>query len=149
MKLSGEAKFKEEVVRIWSALHDPDILKEAIPGCHDLVLIENGEYDVFLKLGVAAVKGEYVGKVKLEDIEVSNHYILEAEGSGSPGFVKARMECKLVPTEQGCNLTWECDAEIGGTIASVGSRVLGGITKFMAGHFFKAIEKQLKIGDTA
>jgi carbon monoxide dehydrogenase subunit G len=53
------------------------------------------------------------------------------------------MDCKLVETDKGCTLTWDCDAEVGGMIASVGGRVLGGIAKFMAGQFFKAIEKQL------
>lgn len=144
MNLAGEAKFKESSQNIWDALHNPEILKGAIPGCERLILKENGEYDVVLKLGVAAVKGEYIGQVKLEDIEEGSHYVLLAEGSGSPGHVKAKMDCKLVQTDKGCTLIWDCDAEVGGMIASVGGRVLGGIAKFMAGQFFKAIEKQLR-----
>lgn len=143
MNLKGEAIFKQPADRIWEALHDPEILKNAIPGCEQLVLQENGEYDVVLKLGVAAVKGEYIGKVKLEDVEQPAHYVLMAEGSGTPGFVNAKMDCKIVPTDQGCKLVWDCQADVGGMIASVGSRVLGGIAKFMAGKFFKDIEKQL------
>lgn len=146
MQLSGETKFKESVQNIWDALHDPEILKGAIPGCESLTHLGNGEYDVVMKLGVAAVKGEYTGKVKLEDVEHGSHYILLAEGSGSPGHVKAKMDCKLSPNEKGCTLEWNCDAEVGGMIASVGGRVLGGIAKFMAGQFFKAIEKQVKSG---
>ncbi|EST51509.1 carbon monoxide dehydrogenase subunit G [Brevibacillus panacihumi W25] len=146
MQLSGEAKFANSVQHIWDALHDPEILKGAIPGCERLDLTGQGEYDVVMKLGVAAVKGEYTGKVKLEDVEAGAHYILLAEGSGSPGHVKAKMDCKLLPTDKGCTLVWNCDAEIGGMIASVGGRVLGGIAKFMAGQFFKAIEKQVKNG---
>lgn len=146
MNLSGETKFKESVEKIWDALHDPNVLKGAIPGCESLTLTETGEYDVVMKLGVAAVKGEYVGKVRLEDVEHASHYILTAEGSGTPGHVHARMDCKLVPTATGCTLAWDCKAEVGGMIASVGGRVLGGVAKFMAGQFFKAVEKQLQNG---
>jgi uncharacterized protein len=142
MELTGKTQFKQPVDIIWEALHDPEILKQVIPGCQKLELIGENEYEVVMKLGVAAVKGEYVGKVKLEDIEKPYHYVFNAEGNGSPGHVKATMNCKLVPTEKGCVLEWDCQAEVGGMIASVGSRVLSGIAKYMAGKFFKDIEKK-------
>ncbi|HWO95443.1 MAG TPA: carbon monoxide dehydrogenase subunit G [Bacillus sp. (in: firmicutes)] len=145
MELSGKNKFDYSAEVIWEAMHNPELLKNAIPGCQNLILVGNGEYDVELKLGVAAVKGEYTGKVKLKDLEVPSHYILNAEGSGKPGFVSAQMDCKIIPEGEGCQLIWECHAEIGGMIAGVGSRVIGGIAKFMAGKFFKDIEKQLKV----
>ncbi|MBT2669016.1 carbon monoxide dehydrogenase subunit G [Bacillus sp. ISL-4] len=142
MELKGKTEFKQPVDVIWNALHNPEVLKEVIPGCQKLELIGENEYEVVMKLGVAAVKGEYVGKVKLEDIEKDRYYVFNAEGSGSPGHVKAKMDCKLNPTEKGCVLDWDCNAEVGGMIASVGSRVLVGIAKFMAGKFFKDIEKK-------
>jgi len=146
MKLSGEVKFTRPIEDIWEALHDTEILKNAIPGCQGLFLLENGEHEVQLKLGVAAVKGEYVGKVKLLDIEAPCHYLLIAEGSGKPGFVNAKMECKINPLdEESCQLVWDCEAEIGGKIAGVGNKVIGGIAKFFAGSFFKQINKQLQL----
>ncbi|QCJ41225.1 carbon monoxide dehydrogenase [Bacillus sp. S3] len=141
MELKGKTEFKQPVEVIWNALHDPEILKEIIPGCKELKLVSENEYEVSMKLGVAAVKGEYSGKVKLEEKEKYHYYIFNAEGSGSPGHVTAKMDCKLYPTENGCVLEWNCNAEIGGMIASVGSRVLSGIAKFMAGKFFKDVEK--------
>ena len=145
MNISGDVDFKVSIDKMWDALHDTEILKSVIPGCESLTLNENGEYDVKLKLGVAAVKGVYTGKVKLEDVEAPKYYILKAEGSGTPGHVDVTMHCKL--SEKGdnaCRLDWNCDAVVGGMIAGVGSRVLGGIAKFMANKFFKDIQKQLK-----
>ncbi|SFE98815.1 SRPBCC family protein [Alteribacillus iranensis] len=146
MKLSNEVKFNYPREDIWKALHDPEILKHAIPGCEGLTLQEDGSYDVSMSLGVAAVKGKYNGKVYMTDIEKPNKYLLEAEGSGSPGHVSMKMDCNLEETEEGCLLKWDCDAEIGGKIAGVGSRALGGIAKFMAKKFFDDIKKQLKKG---
>ena len=142
MELKGKTEFKLPIEAIWDALHDPEILSQVIPGCQKLEMIGENEYEVVMKLGVAAVKGEYIGKVKLADIEKPNYYIFNAEGSGSPGHVKATMDCKLASTEKGCILEWVCNAEVGGMIASVGSRVLNGIAKFMAAKFFKDIEKK-------
>ncbi|MDR7079350.1 carbon monoxide dehydrogenase subunit G [Neobacillus niacini] len=144
MNLEGEAKFSMDVNQLWDSLLDEEILKKVIPGCHELVLKENGEYDVVLKLGVAAVKGEYIGKVKIEGVDKPNYYILHASGSGSPGHVEAQMHCRIFEMEGGSRLEWKCDAVIGGTIASVGNRVLGGVAKFLAGKFFKDIQKVVK-----
>lgn len=146
MNLSGKETFDVDVKTVWGGLHDPEILKNVIPGCQSLILKEDGEYDVNLKLGIAAVKGEYIGKVRIEDVEEPIYYILHAEGSGTPGHVQISMDCKFSETEAGCQLDWNCDADIGGMIARVGSRVLGGIAKFMAGNFFKDLKKQLKQG---
>ncbi|RFU70495.1 carbon monoxide dehydrogenase [Peribacillus saganii] len=144
MNIEGEAKFNLPIDNLWDTLHDEEILKKVIPGCQELVLTGNGEYDVVLKLGVAAVKGEYIGKVKIEDVDKPNYYILHATGSGSPGHVDAKMDCRLVETENGSILEWKCDAIVGGMIASVGNRVLAGVAKFLAGKFFKDIQKEIK-----
>jgi hypothetical protein len=144
MNLTGKQTFNENMESVWEALHNPDILKAVIPGCQSLTLKDNGEYDVVLKLGIAAVKGEYIGKVKIEDVEKPTHYILQAEGSGSPGHVNLKMDCYLSENESGCTLDWDCNAEIGGMIASVGSRVLTGVAKFMAGKFFKDLKREMK-----
>lgn len=143
MNISGTAKFNESPVVIWEALHSEEILKHAIPGCQSIILNEDGEYDINLKLGVAAVKGEYTGKARIEDVEELTHYRLIASGSGKPGFVDMEMNCKIEPLEDGCQVVWDCNAEIGGMIAGVGSRVIGGIAKFLAGNFFKDVKKQL------
>lgn len=144
MNIAGKEVLKASVQQSWDALHDPNILKEVIPGCESLELNENGEYVIQMKLGVAAVKGQYTGTVSLDDIQEPNEYVLHAQGSGSPGHVKVKMNCKLSETEKGTRLDWECEADVGGMIASVGSRVLGGIAKYMAGKFFKDIQKQMK-----
>lgn len=144
MQLKGSQKFDHSAEDVWDALHNKDILIEVIPGCQSMELSENGEYDVVLKLGVAAVKGQYSGKVKLEDIEKPVIYKLIASGSGSPGHVEIQMECRITSLKEGCQLDWDCNAEIGGKIASVGNRVLSGIAKFMADKFFKDLQKQIK-----
>lgn len=144
LKLNGNVEFSSKNIKVWQALHDPEVLKKVIPGCESMELTENGEYLITLSLGVAAIKGRYVGKARLIDHEPPHHYTLKAEGSGNPGFVDINMDCYLEEKEDSSSMRWECDVVVGGLIAGIGGRVLSGIAKFMANNFFKAVKKELK-----
>lgn len=144
MKLEGTAGFAYDAADVWTALHDIDILIKTIPGCKSMVPDDEGGYIVAVSLGVAAIKGDYEGKVRVTDIEFPHHYVLDGEGSGTPGYINMKVDCFLDATEQGTLMRWTCDAEVGGLIAGIGGRVLTGISKFMAKQFFKALNDEMK-----
>ena len=144
MKLEGTAEFPFQPAMVWAALHDVDVLVKTIPGCQSMVPEGDGSYRVKLALGVAAIKGEYEGIVAVTDIEFPRAYRLHGEGSGSPGYVKLEVDCRLEEVDGGTSMQWTCDCEVGGLIAGIGGRVLSGISKFMAKQFFKALDDEMK-----
>lgn len=142
MKLNGEVKFDHPVGVVWEALHDTEVLKDTIPGCEGFSLQKNGEYKVHLNVTLGAIKGNYTCKVKWKDIETPHDFSIIAKRGAS----EARVNCKLIPLNEGtCQLVWDCQAEISGKLAKVGSKVLGGVAKYMANKFFKQINKQLQL----
>ena len=94
-------------------------------------------YDAHLKIGIAGLKGNYVGKVQLKDKRVPESYTLALEGKGGPGFVKGSARIQL--TDSGLETQVRCDAEaqVGGMIAAVGSRLIEAVGKKMMDDFFK------------
>ena len=137
MKLEGRADFPYDAAQVWCALHDLDILVKVIPGCKSMAPDEDGGYRVMLSLGVAAIKGDYEGKIRVTDIEFPHHYVLNGEGAGKPGFVSMKVDCRLEANSAGTLMRWSCDANVGGLIAGIGGRVMTGISKHMAKQFFK------------
>src|SRR3989475_12819116 len=89
MKLEGSYDVKAPRPKVWGAFLDPETLRKAIPGCEKLELIGNDEYKATLKIGVAAVKGTFEGKVRLLDKKPPESYRLSAEGSGGPRVLRA------------------------------------------------------------
>lgn len=144
MIFQGEEAFGYSVQDVWNALHNVNILTKAIPGCKSMTATGSNTYRVALALGVAAVRGDYEGKVKVTDDESLVHYVIEGDGKGSPGFVKLRMDCWFERRGPGTLLKWQCDANVGGLIASVGGKVLAGVSKYMAQQFFRAFREELK-----
>jgi carbon monoxide dehydrogenase subunit G len=144
MKLEGKYKFKAPQEKVWEALTGPTSLEKAIPGCDKLIEQEPGKYDLVLKIGISAVKGTYSGKAEVADPEPPNRYRLIIEGSGTPGFVKGEANIELSEEGEKTLVTYHGEGQVGGLIAGVGQRLIGGVAKMLLGQFFKNMDKGLK-----
>jgi len=146
MKLEGTYEVKAPRDKVWNAFLDPATLQKAIPGCEKLELIGPDEYKATLKIGVAAVKGTFEGKVRLQDKKPPESYRLAAEGSGGPGFVRSDTLITLSDMDGGTRVAYSADVQVGGLIAGVGQRMLGGVSKMMADQFFNRMGELLTTG---
>lgn len=145
MKLKGDytLQARVSVERVWEALNDPSVLQKCTPGCEEIVAVGDGEYELVLELGIAAVKGRYKGKMKIQDKVAPSHYVLMVEGSGAAGFVNGQGAINVRNQDDLVAISYEGDVKVGGTIAAVGQRMLGGVAKLIVGQFFKALDRQL------
>lgn len=143
MKLQGTHRFQAGLQAVWDLLMDADALAAAIPGCQRLAETGPGAYEALLRVGVAPVKGEFSGSVKMEDLNPPQSYRLIVEGSGGPGFLKGTARVRLEPEGESTVLSVDADVQVGGVLAGVGQRMLGGVAKLLMGQFFKALEGQL------
>lgn len=144
MKLEGTHTFQAPQERVWDLLINPKHLEKALPGCEKLEEREPGQFDALLKIQIAAVKGTYKGKVQVADTEPPKRYRLIGEGSGSPGFVKGEAIIELSQQGQDTLVSYQGEVQVGGLMAGVGQRMLGGVAKMMLNQFFKNMEKELK-----
>ena len=136
MKMEGTYDVPAPRQKVWDAFLDPATLAQAIPGCEKLEALGNDEFKATLKIGVGGVKGTFEGKVRLSDKKAPDSYRLAAEGSGGPGFVKADTLITLSDAGGGTRVAYSADVQVGGLIASVGQRMMGGVSKMMADKFF-------------
>ena len=143
MKIEGSSDIPAPRAKVWAAFLDPDILAQALPGCEKLEAIGPNEYKATMKVGVAAIKGTFEGKVKLSDLEPPNRYRMAVEGSGGPGFVRGDAGMQMSDVDGGTKVSYDADVQVGGLIASVGQRMLGGVTKMMLDQFFTRMTELL------
>lgn len=141
MKIEGEHQFagisREQV---WKLLTDPAILQRCMPGCEKLHPISENEFGVEIQAGVASIKGRYAGRIRLEDQVSPSHFKITIEGKGTPGFMKGSGVFDFQEGDGIVRAIYSGDVQIGGTIASVGQRMLQGVAKLMIAHLFNALE---------
>ena len=143
MKIEGTQDIPASQDKVWAAFLDPSTLAKAIPGCEGLEEIGPGEYKAVMKVGVAAIKGTFEGRVRLMDLEAPNRYRMTVEGKGGPGFVRGEAKMSLAPSDGGTRVSYDADVQVGGLIASVGQRMLGGVSKMMLDQFFSRMTELL------
>jgi hypothetical protein len=136
MKVEGSRDIAAPRERVWTALLDRGFLIQAIPGCEELQEVSEGEFKAKMKVGVAAVKGTFEGRVRLSDLDPPRRYRMAVEGAGGPGFVRGQATISLADVEGGTRVTYDADVQVGGLIASVGQRLLGGVSRMMLDQFF-------------
>ncbi len=130
--------------RIWDVLLDPEVLARVMPGVEKFEEVGPEKYAVSMKLGVPAVRGSYTGSVQIVDKHEPDSYRLRGEGKGAPGWAKGEVLMTLAPEGTGTRVTAKGQAQIGGTIAGVGQRMMEGVAKAMAREFFESIDRELQ-----
>src|SRR5882762_2930430 len=96
MKLTATYQIPAPRDRVFAAITDPAVLQRVIDGCEKMVKTGEDSYDAHLKIGLAGLKGTYVGKVQLRDQKPPESYTLLIEGKGVPGFVKGSARVQLL-----------------------------------------------------
>ena len=130
--------------RAYAALVDPSVLQRCIDGAEQLVRTGDDEYDVHLKIGLGALKGSYIGKVRLSDAHPPERFTLHVEGKGAPGFVRGRAEIHLAPGDGGTDATCDADGQVGGLMAAVGSRLIEATARKLMDRFFERLGAEVQ-----
>ena len=143
MRLEGTNLLPASVETVWKTINDPEALRRCTPGLKELKEIGPDTYQATLTIGIAAVKGTYAGTLAITDKRAPTHYKISLDGSGGAGFMKGEGIVDLEAQGDGTALKWVGDLQIGGLIAGVGQRMLGGVGKMLIGQFFKCLEQHL------
>src|SRR3979411_1771240 len=141
MQMSDSRRIPASKEKVWAALNDPAILKQCIPGCEMLDMSSPTEMTATVVFRVGPVKATFGGKVTLSDLDPPNSYRISGEGSGGvAGFAKGGATVRL--EAQGPDATvlhYDVDAQIGGKLAQLGSRLIDSTAKKLAGQFLASV----------
>ena len=149
MKVTGDFLFDAPPEDVWSGLQDPEILAATMPGCDQLDLVGENEYEGVLNIKVGPVQGKFQGKVRLEDIDPPNGYTMKVDGRGAPGFVNATAGILIAAEGEKTRLSYDGDAKVGGRIASVGQRLLDSSAKAIIKQSLEGLNDNLKARSAA
>ena len=142
MKFSGSVFIAKPRAKVWDALNNPDVLAKCIPGCEKPERIGEDEYTF-------VVKGSYTGRIALRDKKPPAtagepaSCTLEIEGKGPSASMRGTAKVTLAEKDGKTELAYDADVQIGGLLASLGSRLIEPVAKDLLAQFFQSLEKQI------
>lgn len=137
MDINGEKRITATRQRVWEALNDPEILKECIMGCDELEKISDSEMRATVIAKFGPVKAGFKATISIEDPVAPERYRLVGEGQGGvAGFAKGAADILLEEAGDETVLRYQAQMQIGGKLAQVGSRLVGGTTNKIINEFF-------------
>ncbi|SVE26451.1 uncharacterized protein METZ01_LOCUS479305, partial [marine metagenome] len=135
--------------QVWKALNDPSILGKCIPAIETLEKKSATEFSATVTAKVGPVKAKFAGQVTLSDLDPPRGYRITGEGQGGvAGFAKGTCVVTLAGSEGKTELSYEAEAQVGGKLAQIGSRMVVGVARKMADEFFRAFAEQIGNGMT-
>lgn len=147
MELTGSRTIAADRATVWARLNDADTLRAAIPGCQEMTGSPGEGFEAVVRQKVGPVSATFRGKVTLSDVVPGESYRILGEGSGGvAGFAKGGARVRLADVPAGTELTYDVEAQIGGKLAQLGSRLITGFARKMADQFFERFQAAVEGG---
>jgi len=146
MNLDGEHIFRGPRQDVWEMFYDPNVLASALPGTQKLDKVNENEYNGVINVRIGPVSGSFSGKLTISDEKPPESCTLTVDGRGAPGF--ARGVGHVTFLDQGDSTTlmkYTGEVTIGGTLASVGQRMIDSVSKSMIRQGFESLDKALEV----
>lgn len=150
MQLTDHRDIAASPEAVWAAILDPEVLKACIPGCESMTGSPEAGYEAVVVQKVGPVKAKFTGIVTLSDMVAGQSLTITGEGKGGPaGFAKGGAKVALAPEAGGTRLSYEVEANVGGKLAQLGSRIIDGFAKKLADEFFERFKSTVEGPDAA
>ncbi len=144
MKIEGSLTVAGTPEKLWDLLQDPEFLKEIMPGCKELKQTEEDHFTGIIEAKVGAISSRYTTKFSIYGKNRPHSYRLKVEGNGKGGFVNADTHIVLEANQDGTEMKYDGEVNIGGTIARIGQRLIDAASKMLIGKGVKNLKEKLE-----
>lgn len=118
MELKGTQEFSASPQAVWDALHNADVLKQAMSGAED-VRWDGNTLVARVNVGLGPVKGTYGAQAQEAESNPPSHMKLTVNRQGATNSVNGDATIDLAPSGSGTTLTYQVNASLGGPIAAL------------------------------
>jgi len=146
MKLTGKHIVNEVPSKVWEILMDTQMLAKVVPGISSLEKLSDNSFKSTLNIKLGPVSGSFSGNLLLEDIVEQKSFTLKAKQNSKIGNANATIKIELATAgDQQTAIAFDGDAQLSGLLATMGQRIIGGVSQTLTKQFFTNLEKELEL----
>jgi uncharacterized protein len=147
MQLQGSVTIAAPPDVVWNYLTDPNAVRSCVPGLDSLTVIEpNRKFGAVASIGLGAVKVTFNAEVEWVELDAPNRAKMRVHGVAPGSSMDATSEMNLSTNgnPDQTEMTWTADVVVLGKIATLASRMMGGVSQKLAGDFFNCVKSNIE-----
>jgi uncharacterized protein len=145
MKFQGTVDIGAPRDRVWAFLMDPNQVGACGPGVESIEVLDETHFKARAKVGIGFISARFNVDMEIAEREEPDRAVIKARGQAPGSVVDATATMELRDGAAGATtMDWSADVNIGGTIASVGARLIEGTANKMIGQTFDCIRAKLE-----
>jgi carbon monoxide dehydrogenase subunit G len=144
MRFRGERVLAAARDDVWTALHDHEVLRRAIPGCRSLTPAGPGAYAATLGVQVGPLADTYRGRFAIAGHLATSTIRVHVDGRGRAGRLELDLQVVLSEaTRKGTGLRYDASARVCGLVSRLGTPTLSVAGAHLTGCFFRDLDRAL------
>ena len=145
MNFEGTFEVKAPRDKVWDFLIDPNKIGKCLPDLKSLQVEADNKFTAIARVGIGFMKGDFKFQLAIVEQIPPSHARLKGTGTGVGSSMNMDASIDLADSETGTKLTYKADVKIGGTLASVGQRVIGGTVEKTVSEVFTCVKRQVEV----
>jgi carbon monoxide dehydrogenase subunit G len=144
MIFEGRYELKTPREQVWRFIIDPAKISKCLPELKSLDIESEDRFLAVVRVGVGFIRTDFKFRIEILEKNPISSVQLKAVGAGSGSSVAVHMMIELKETPEGTELFYSSDVTIGGTIASLGQRVINDAAEKTVASVFECIRQQVE-----
>ncbi|MFD2207414.1 CoxG family protein [Kiloniella antarctica] len=145
MEMTGSYIINSPRQKVWEAMNDPQVLKQAIPRCDEAIRHSDTEFTAVFSFKLGFIKPQLKSLITISDINAPNSYVMSAEGQGKiAGLAKGKANVVLIEKDAITTLLeFKASGDMQGTIADLATKLVTKTAQKLADDFFERFDQVL------
>ena len=144
MKFEGTVEIRAPRDRVWAFLMDANQVGSCGPGVESIEVVDETHFKARARVGIGFISARFNVDMEIAERDEPSRAVIKARGQAPGSVVDATATMALSDGAAGTTMDWSADVNIGGTIASVGARLIEGTANKMIGQTFDCIKAKLE-----
>jgi len=146
MHFEGTLRIQAPRERVWAFLTDPEAVAQCAPGLETMeVLAPNEKFRVVSAVGFGSLKARFTTDIEWLGLEPPRLAQMKFHGTAAGSAVDGATTMTLSEPETGTTeLAWAAEVGLAGALASLASRLMGGVAKKLTDAFFVKVRKKIQ-----
>jgi carbon monoxide dehydrogenase subunit G len=144
MNFEGTYDVKAPREKVWAFVIDPNKIGRCMPDLKNLEVVEEDRFNAIVRVGIGFIKGDFKFRLEIAEKQPPSHAHLKGTGSGSSSSVDMDTTIDLTEIPGGTRLAYKADVKVGGMMAGLGQRMMGGATEKTLNDVFACVRRELE-----